>query len=191
MEPSLHPAQQAVAGNSRTPTVKTVGEPCAGEPHARFHGEGLETDRVAPRQSITQPTSGAGDRGGDRRVDPGGHPAPVQTQGFPRQRHEAGAPTYESAAPGHRSAPGSWCSAVTPSSSTRTPTGSSTTSGALVDGAPNPVRWVVLDASSLDDIDYSASVSLAGLLDYLDAKAITFALARADTGLLYTWQPAG
>ena len=87
--------------------------------------------------------------------------------------------------------PASWCSAVTPSSSTRNANRFVDDVGALVDDAPNPVRWVVLDASSLDDIDYSASVSVAGLLDYLDAKAMTFALARADTGPLYTWQPAG
>ena len=80
---------------------------------------------------------------------------------------------------------------MTPSSSTRNANRFVDDVGALVDDAPNPVRLVVLDASSLDDIDYSVSVSLAGLLDYLDAKAMTFALARADTGLLYTWQPAG
>jgi hypothetical protein len=28
----------------RTPSVKNVGKPCAGEPHARFDGRGLETD---------------------------------------------------------------------------------------------------------------------------------------------------
>jgi MFS superfamily sulfate permease-like transporter len=56
----------------------------------------------------------------------------------------------------------------------------------LVEQAPDPVRWVVLDAGSVDDVDYSAGVSLAGLLDYLEARQITFALARADTSLLHT-----
>jgi len=37
--------------------VKDVGEPCAGEPHARFDGEGLETEQPPPRQPLTQPTS--------------------------------------------------------------------------------------------------------------------------------------
>jgi hypothetical protein len=37
--------------------VKDVGEPCAGEPHARFDGEGLETEQELPRQPLTQPTS--------------------------------------------------------------------------------------------------------------------------------------
>jgi MFS superfamily sulfate permease-like transporter len=56
----------------------------------------------------------------------------------------------------------------------------------LVEHAPDPVRWIVLDAGALDDIDYSAGISLSGLLDYLDARGITFALARADDALLHT-----
>src|ERR1044071_6215402 len=43
-------ALSALEGNGRTPTVKNVGEPCAGEPHARFDGEGLETE-----PSVTAP----------------------------------------------------------------------------------------------------------------------------------------
>ena len=37
------------------PAVNNVGEPCAGEPHARFDGRGLETehDNVSPRQPPT------------------------------------------------------------------------------------------------------------------------------------------
>jgi high affinity sulfate transporter 1 len=56
---------------------------------------------------------------------------------------------------------------------------------ALVDHAPAPVRWVILDASPIDDIDYSAGISLAGLCDYLDNKGITFVLARPDPSLLH------
>jgi high affinity sulfate transporter 1 len=56
----------------------------------------------------------------------------------------------------------------------------------LIEAAPTPVRWLVLDASTLDDVDYSAGLSLNGLLDYLDAKKVTFALARADTNLVAT-----
>src|SRR6266699_204415 len=40
-------ALPALAGTGRTPTVKNVGEPCAREPHARFDGEGLETEPSA------------------------------------------------------------------------------------------------------------------------------------------------
>ena len=43
---------------NRTPPVKGVGEPCAGEPHARFDVRGLETERygvTAPAPDPTQP----------------------------------------------------------------------------------------------------------------------------------------
>jgi hypothetical protein len=33
------------------PAVKNVGEPCAGKPHARFDGEGLETEPTGHRAS--------------------------------------------------------------------------------------------------------------------------------------------
>jgi high affinity sulfate transporter 1 len=56
----------------------------------------------------------------------------------------------------------------------------------LVEGAPDKVRWLILDAAGLDDIDYSAGIALAGLLDYLDSRHITFAMALADTWLLDT-----
>ena len=42
-------AQPGLAGPSRTPPVKGVGEPGAGEPHARIDGRGLETERPGPR----------------------------------------------------------------------------------------------------------------------------------------------
>jgi len=56
----------------------------------------------------------------------------------------------------------------------------------LIDNAPDQVRWLILDAGGLDDIDYSAGVALAGLLDYLDAHQITFAMARVDPWLVDT-----
>jgi hypothetical protein len=34
------------------PAVNDVGEPCAGEPHARFDGRGLETER---KRYVTAP----------------------------------------------------------------------------------------------------------------------------------------
>ena len=49
------PALPGLAREGRTPPVKNVGKPCAGEPHARFDGRGLETgrDHAEPRQSPT------------------------------------------------------------------------------------------------------------------------------------------
>ncbi|MDO8733160.1 MAG: SulP family inorganic anion transporter [Actinomycetota bacterium] len=61
----------------------------------------------------------------------------------------------------------------------------------LIDSAPAPVEWLILDASSLDDIDYSAGIAVAGLLDFLKARNITFALARADSALSTTLQEYG
>jgi len=99
---------------------------------------------------------------------------------------KAGEPTYESAAPGHQSGRGLVVFRYDAELFYANANRFVDDVEALVDHAPDPVRWVILDASSLDDIDYSAGVSLAGLLDYLDARGITFALARADTGLLFT-----
>ena len=56
----------------------------------------------------------------------------------------------------------------------------------LVLGAPQPVRWLVIDAGALDDVDYSAGMALGTLMDFLDEHQVTLALARADTGLLDT-----
>ncbi|MHB1065860.1 MAG: SulP family inorganic anion transporter [Candidatus Nanopelagicales bacterium] len=56
----------------------------------------------------------------------------------------------------------------------------------LIEAAPDPVEWLVLDASSLDDVDYSAGKSLGGLLDYLEARTVTPVLARVDPGLAAT-----
>jgi high affinity sulfate transporter 1 len=61
----------------------------------------------------------------------------------------------------------------------------------LVEHAPDPVRWVILDAGAIDDVDYSAGISLDGLLDYLEARHITFVLARADDSLVETLRRYG
>lgn len=56
----------------------------------------------------------------------------------------------------------------------------------VIESAPDPVRWFVLDAGTIDDIDYSAGVSLGGLLDFLHSRKITFALTRLDDALAQT-----
>jgi MFS superfamily sulfate permease-like transporter len=57
---------------------------------------------------------------------------------------------------------------------------------AIVEAAPDPVRWFILDAGSIDDVDYSAGLSLGGLLNYLTARGITFGLTRLDESLSTT-----
>jgi high affinity sulfate transporter 1 len=57
---------------------------------------------------------------------------------------------------------------------------------AIIEAAPEPVRWFVLDAGSIDDVDYSAGISLGRLLDYVTSRNITFGLARLDESLSTT-----
>ena len=61
-------AQPGLAGSGRTPPVKDVGEPCAGEPHARFDGRELETEHADQ-----------GHRGGTAERETGGTQAPGPT----------------------------------------------------------------------------------------------------------------
>ncbi len=61
----------------------------------------------------------------------------------------------------------------------------------LVAAAPSPVRWVVLDCSSIDDIDYSAGLNLGGLIDGLHRDGLVFAVAAVDPGLIHTLEAYG
>jgi high affinity sulfate transporter 1 len=97
-----------------------------------------------------------------------------------------GVQTYVSAEPGHQSAPGLIVFRYDAELFYANANQFVDDVQGLVEHAPDPVRWLVLDAGSVDDVDYSAGVSLAGLLDYLEARQIIFALARADTSLLHT-----
>ena len=54
----------------------------------------------------------------------------------------------------------------------------------LIDGAPTPVRWLVLDCSSIGDIDYSASLNIADLIKALHEEHRVFALAAVDPVLM-------
>lgn len=56
----------------------------------------------------------------------------------------------------------------------------------LVAAAPDPVRWLVLDCSSLGDVDYSAGVTVAGMIKALHGEGRVFAVAAADPDLLDT-----
>lgn len=54
----------------------------------------------------------------------------------------------------------------------------------LIAAAPSRVRWLILDCSSIGDIDYSASLNLEGLIDALHADHRVFALADVDPRLM-------
>ena len=54
----------------------------------------------------------------------------------------------------------------------------------LIAAAPTPVRWLILDCSSIGDIDYSASLNLEGLIEALHAEKRVFALADVDPTLM-------
>jgi MFS superfamily sulfate permease-like transporter len=54
----------------------------------------------------------------------------------------------------------------------------------VVSSARTPVRWLILDASSISNIDYSASANALDLLRYLDAHGIHVAFARPAPTLI-------
>ena len=51
---------------------------------------------------------------------------------------------------------------------------------ALVQKAPVPVRWLVVDAGAITDIDYSAAQSIRGLLDDLSRQNVGVVFARVN-----------
>jgi len=62
---------------------------------------------------------------------------------------------------------------------------------AAVDGAPKPVRQVVLDASFISDIDASAEVALREVFDVLRERSIEFHVARATVELRQGFDEVG
>ncbi|ALG83310.1 sulfate transporter [Gordonia phthalatica] len=48
---------------------------------------------------------------------------------------------------------------------------------ALVKGAPDPVKWLVLDCSAISDVDYSAAAVLQNLIDFVHSVGARFILA--------------
>jgi MFS superfamily sulfate permease-like transporter len=62
---------------------------------------------------------------------------------------------------------------------------------AVVDGAPDPVHWLVLDCSAIDDIDYSAGIALTQLVQFVHQSGAHFGIVRADARLLETLRVYG
>jgi MFS superfamily sulfate permease-like transporter len=53
----------------------------------------------------------------------------------------------------------------------------------LVDSARSPLRAVVVDASAISDLDYSAAMSLRSLVDDLRARGVRLVFGRVSDGL--------
>jgi high affinity sulfate transporter 1 len=62
---------------------------------------------------------------------------------------------------------------------------------AVLSAAPDPVQWIALDCAAIPDIDYSAGVTLANIIDYSRAHRARFVLVRPDTQLLETLRTYG
>jgi SulP family sulfate permease len=54
----------------------------------------------------------------------------------------------------------------------------------LIEGAPTPVKWLVLDAGAITNVDYSAARVLSVLLDDLTRNDVTLVLVHAQASLL-------
>src|SRR5262249_35331604 len=54
---------------------------------------------------------------------------------------------------------------------------------ALVEQAPTPVRWFIVDAGAITDIDFSAAQSVRDLIDDLRRKGVSVAFARVSSYL--------
>ena len=96
----------------------------------------------------------------------------------------AGDPTYAAVKPGEQSAPGLIIFRYDAELFYANANRFVDDVQAIIDGAPDPVRWLILDASSLDDMDYSAGKSFQGLVEFLEARKIQLVLARVDTNLM-------
>jgi SulP family sulfate permease len=51
---------------------------------------------------------------------------------------------------------------------------------ALVVSAPTPVRWFIVEASAITDIDFSAAQSLRDLIDELKRRGVRIVFARVS-----------
>ena len=99
--------------------------------------------------------------------------------------------TYVSAEPGHQSMPGLLVFRFDAELFFANASRFSDEVLSVLSSAPTPVRWLVLDCSSLDDVDYSASLTLRGIISSLHADGRVFALAEADPQLLSTLKKYG
>jgi len=50
----------------------------------------------------------------------------------------------------------------------------------LVENAPTPVRWLLIDAGPITSVDYTAARSLRALLEHLRRRNVTLALVHVE-----------
>jgi high affinity sulfate transporter 1 len=103
----------------------------------------------------------------------------------------AGEPTYQPAVPGAQSLPGLVVFRYDADLFFANANRFADHLESVISGAPDPVRWVALDCGGIDDIDYSAGVTLANLVKYSQAHDARFVLVRPDTQLLATLRAYG
>jgi len=104
---------------------------------------------------------------------------------------EHGEPRYEEARPGAQSEPGlvvfRFDSTLFYANATRFVDDVQ----ALITAAPDPVRLLVLDCTSVPEVDYSAGKAVSSLVDYVHAHDARVALAGADPSLVASLTRAG
>ncbi|TCM38534.1 SulP family inorganic anion transporter [Kribbella sp. VKM Ac-2568] len=106
-------------------------------------------------------------------------------------QNQAGEPTYLPAVPGTQSLPGLVVFRYDAELFYANANRFADHLEAVISAAPDPVRWVALDCGTIDDIDYSAGVTLANLVNYSRAHNARFVLVRPDTQLLATLRAYG
>lgn len=99
---------------------------------------------------------------------------------------QAGEPTYQPAVPGAQSLPGLIVFRYDAELFYANANRFADELESVISAAPDPVRWVALDCGAIDDIDYSAGVTLANLVKYTKAHNARFVLVQPDNQLLAT-----
>jgi high affinity sulfate transporter 1 len=102
-----------------------------------------------------------------------------------------GTPTYQRAASGMQSAPGLLVFRYDADLFYANANQFSDSVQQLITTAPDPVRWLVLDCSSIPDVDYSAGRALHELVTFVHNRGATVALAALDPDLRATLERFG
>ncbi|MFW0789864.1 SulP family inorganic anion transporter [Gordonia sp. CPCC 205333] len=96
---------------------------------------------------------------------------------------EHGEPTFAAATPGTQSAPGLVVFRYDAELFYANASRFSDDVTALIEAAPDPVRWLILDCSAIADVDFSAAKMLNDLIDYVHSHGAHFVLAGVDPDL--------